>query len=46
MITERDPDPILLYSTLAVVLFQTCYGLSRASNTMERHTRQRMALAV
>ena len=46
VINAREQDPILLYSTLAVMFFQICYGLRRAINTMERRTRQRMALAV
>jgi ABC-type amino acid transport system permease subunit len=44
VINAREQDPILLYSTLAVVFFLICYGISHAIQGLERRTRQRMAL--
>jgi len=45
VINAREQDPILLYSTLAMLFFLICYGLSRSIHGLERRTRQRMALA-
>jgi His/Glu/Gln/Arg/opine family amino acid ABC transporter permease subunit len=45
VINAREQDPILLYSTLAALFFVICYSLSRIIHGLERHTRQRMALA-